>query len=428
MILLSLRERYRLRLSVAHFNHKLRRSAKDDELFSVRLAREHGLSVYLGREDIRAYAARRSLNLEEAARERRYLFLKKTAARIGADRIATGHTVTDQAETVLMRLLRGCGIRGLGGISPEVDRLIIRPLIEIERQELEAYLRAQDIPWREDESNRDRRFLRNKVRLDLIPYLREGFDPRIIRHLGRLADICREEDEYLSRSFRRKLAAGLPSEHEGLSLDAGELAGLPVALARRRVRELLRRLRGNLRRISFGDVEAVRGLAEEKEVHLPGGLVLRRQHGRILAAEKKPQRTALQYEHVWDGGGNLAIRETGLRFSAAKLPKRDLRRISYDNDRRAYFDAAKLEFPLVVRSRKDGDRYRPLGAPGRQKLKEVMRAKGIPAAERDRHPVFLSGGKITWVLGLPVAEEFKITPATKSVLCLERVENSKRRG
>ncbi len=418
--LLRLRESYSLRLALAHFNHLLRRTAADDEEFAAEQARRRGLPFFLGREDIQAFASAEGLNLEEAARERRYEFLKKTAARAGANRIATGHTLNDQAETVILRVLRGTGPAGLGGISPSVAGLIIRPLLEVERHELDAWLRAEGVAWREDESNRDRRFLRNRVRLDLIPFLKKDFEPAIVRQLGRLADICREEEDFLRGWDERERAGKASSAGEGASLDAAELARLPVAAGRRLVRDFLRQAKGNLRRLSFSDIEAVRCLGEHKEHSLPGGPVLRCDGGRIRVAEKREPGAPPAYHYIWNGRGTLRVDESGEGFRTEAFPKAAAGSLTHDDERVAYLDADKIQLPLVVRPRKEGDRYQPMGAPGRKKLKEIMRARGVPLEDRDRLPVFLSEGKIAWVPGLSVAEEFKITPATRNLLIIRK--------
>ncbi|OGD18481.1 MAG: tRNA lysidine(34) synthetase TilS [Candidatus Aminicenantes bacterium RBG_16_63_16] len=419
-ILERLRQKYGLRLALAHFNHLLRRAAAGDEQFAAEQAQRHGLPFYLGREDIRAHASGEGLNLEEAAREKRYEFLKSTAVRIGANRIATGHTMTDQAETVILRILRGTGPTGLAGISPSVAGLIIRPLLEVEHEEIEAWLRAEGIRWREDESNRDRRFLRNRVRLDLIPYLKKEFEPAVVRQLGRLAEICREEEASFRALDQKERGAKALAVDEDASLDAAELVRLPVAAGRRAVRDFLRNVRGDLRRLAFSDIEAVRTLGEHKEHSLPGGPVLRRDGGRIRAAGKKESAFAHPCHYSWDGRGTLTIEELGLGFRAETRSMVDAGSFTYDDERTANLDADRMSFPLVVRPRKEGDRYRPLGAPGRKKLKEIMRARGVPLEDRDRLPVFLSEGKIVWVLGLPVADEFRVTPATKNLLVLSK--------
>ena len=416
--LLELREEYGLRIAVAHFNHRLRRAADQDERFVIRMAQKLGLPVYVRREDIRAFAAKHGLNIEEAGRERRYKFLRETAGRVGVSRIATAHTLTDQAETVLMRILRGTGPTGLGGIAPCIDGLVIRPLIEVKRREVEAYLRVRRIPYREDETNRDLRYQRNRVRRRLIPYLERNFEPKIVSHLGRLAEISREEEQVWAQHIKARARRAIFLKKGKIFFDAGRLSSLSPALGRRLVRAFLSAIKGDLRKFSFRDVEAVRCLAERKEAALPGKLVLRREQGLISIKERSAP--SIGYEYEWDGKKNLVIPEVGLSFAGRKINKGKTALSLYNDDRRALLDAAKVRFPLLVRSRREGDRYRPLGSPGRKKLKEIMRAKGIPLGERDRRPVFLSRGKIVWVQGLPVAEDFKVSPVTKAIIVIAK--------
>jgi len=417
-LLLDLREEYSIELALAHFNHLLRRSAMEDERFVISAAQKYNLPLYLRREDIRDYAKKQGLNVEEAGRERRYEFLRKTASKIGAAKIATGHTMTDQAETLLMRLLRGSGLRGLGGISPVVDGLIIRPLIEVQREETKSYLQANRIPYRTDESNLDRRYLRNKVRLELIPYLKKNFEPRIVEQLGRLAEIIRGEDGFLEEIAQAETQNALVKKKEKIFLDANAISSFPSGLARRCVREFLTQVKGDLRRISFKDVESVLGLREQKELHLPGKLILRREKGYIFPKDRV--QPSISYEYSWNGREVIEIKELGLCFTGRKTPKARIPSFLFDDNQRAYLDRAKLQFPLAIRSRREGDRYCPLGAPGQKKLKEIMRAKGIPLSQRPRHPIFLSGGKIIWVLGLPVGEKFKVDTGTRTVFVIEK--------
>jgi tRNA(Ile)-lysidine synthase len=180
----------------------------------------------------------------------------------------------------------------------------------------------------------------------------------------------------------------------------------------------LRAVKGDLRGFSFRDIESVRCLAERKKATLPGKLLLGRNKGRISVMPRAVPTT--HYEHEWNGKEDLSIPEIGLSFSGKVVNKGKTGLPPYDNDLRALLDAGKLEFPLLVRSRREGDRYRPLGAPGRKKLKEVMRARGIPEEERNRLPVFVSGGEIVWAPGLPVAEDYKVTPATEDVVIISK--------
>jgi len=418
-LLLELRREWRIEIALAHFNHRLRRTAERDERFVRRAAERWALPLFVKKHNVRAYARRRRLNLEEAGRELRYDFLKRTAAKIGANKIATGHTMNDQAETVLMRLLRGAGSHGLAGIAPIVDGAIIRPLLGIERRELERYLRKENLSFCRDESNQDRRFLRNRVRLGLIPYLQKNYDPAIVRSLSRLAAITQAEDDFLDKVTREKCRRFIIHKGAARLLDMRRVSSLPEALARRCVRQYLRELIGDLRGISYHDADALLGLGDGKDFPLKKGLVLSRTGGFISVKEKTiPKR---RYQYLWDGRGVLPVREIDARFRGKRIQRDKIRSYRFGDAARCYCDAGKLDFPLLVRSRLDGDRYRPFGSPGRKKLKEILRAKRIPVRDRDKHPVFLSGGKIVWVLGLPVAEEFKLTAQTKTVLALTKL-------
>lgn len=418
-ILLELRHEWSFELHLGHFNHKLRQSADEDEQFVRRLARRHSLPLRIGREDVRATARTMGLNIEEAGRRFRYDFLKEQASKMGKAKIATAHTMTDQAETLLMRLMRGSGLRGLAGIFPMVDGVIVRPLLGVEREEVEAYLKEKKIEFRVDESNSDRRFLRNRIRLDLLPYIRKNFEPAIVQHLARTASIIREEDSLLEEMAREEARTALTKTQGGLSLDSRFLSSLPRALARRIVRNFIVELRGSLRRISFEDVESVLSLAEGKDCSLKEDLVLRREGDRVFLRKAAASQ---EYEYEWDGRTPLQIRELNLKFTGKRIKRKSASSLPFDDRSRAFLDFQKLSFPLLVRSRQEGDRYRRLGAPGQKKIKEIMRARGIPVAERKSHPVFLSGGEIIWILGFPVSDKFKLRADTVDVFCIECAE------
>jgi tRNA(Ile)-lysidine synthase len=458
-LLLDLRREVPFDLALAHFNHRLRAAADADERFARNVARSLGLPIIAGRRDVKSYARRRGLNVEEAARILRYEFLGRAAARAGAAKIATGHTLNDQAETFLIRLLRGSGPRGLAGIYPVHEERIVRPLIDISRKEVEAFCRRKKLAFRTDETNLDDRYLRNKIRRRLIPYLERHYEPRLMVKLGRMASIFQEDESVLDELTRVETARlivrrdgglaldggrgpGLCSPHsranegghcpgvhfrstrpwiqttgewqaEGLSLDARRLARLPRGLARRAVRAFIEETAGDLRRISFEDVEAVLDLGEGKELTLPKKLHLRREGGLIQAKTESP--SPARYAILWDGRGALPVPSAGLTFFGGRLKKKSAAALAYDDKTSCFCDAGKLRFPLLVRSRQEGDVYRPLGAPGKKKLKEILRAKRIPLSDRNTLPVFCSGGKIVWVPGLPVADDFKVGPKTKRI-------------
>jgi tRNA(Ile)-lysidine synthase len=419
-LLLELRDEMPIEIRLAHFDHRLRNESREDERFVRDLARRWVLPLAVGSADVRSYAARRKLNLEEAGRELRYRFLRRAAAAGGATKIATGHTMTDQAETVLMRLMRGAGLAGLAGIAPVVPGPpcpVVRPLLGLTGAALRAWLGARGLPFREDVTNRDTRFLRNRIRAELLPELAGRYEPRIVEHLARLAGIVREDDELL-HEFVRELADEFILRRGGaVELDLKTLPLLIPALARRVTREYLRELAGGLRDISYDDVASLLRLGEGKEFTVRRGLVLKRTGGRI-GPKKKTAAVARPYREEWDGRRALALPAAGLVLRGSLKTAAGPRPVRNDDRSRADLDAATLVFPLTVRSRKPGDLYRPLGAPGRKKLKEILRAKGVPADRRDRLPVVLSRNEIVWAPGLPVAEAHKIKASTRSVFSI----------
>jgi tRNA(Ile)-lysidine synthase len=445
-LLLGLRQEVPFEIGIAHFNHKLRASASLDEEFVRSTGRRLRLPLFIGSRDVRTYARRKKLNLEEAGRVLRYEFLQRTAARWGATKIATGHTLSDQAETFLLRLLRGSGMRGLAGVYPVVDSgrtRIIRPLIEIPRKAVMAYCRAKRLSFRIDESNADLRFFRNKIREKLVPYLERRYDPHIAARLGLVASILQEDEAILETITAERCTRLIVRVPDGVRLNAPLLAQFPRGLARRCARAFIRETKGDLRRISLADTDAVVDLGDGKMFVLPGGIRLRREGEFIFRDDE--QAANKPYAQHWAGRRPLRIPEAGMTFSAERIrlaadfsssdkmnksrrllaalrgAERKERSVGIEDSVECYCDASLIQFPLVVRSRTDGDRYRPLGSPGRRKLNEVMRGKRIPVSDRNRLPVFCSGADIVWVPGLPVAEGYKVTPRTRSVFLIRRI-------
>ncbi|UCE39778.1 MAG: tRNA lysidine(34) synthetase TilS [Candidatus Aminicenantes bacterium] len=413
-VFLELQKVWFLDLFLGHFNHRLRPGAGEDERFVRKFAQEHALPLFVASEDVRSFAKKYRLNLEEAGRMLRYEFLTKTAREIGGAKIATGHTLDDQAETFFLRLMRGSGLKGLGSISPVVEGRIIRPLLSVEKKDIANYVKKKGWEFREDESNLDRRFARNKVRLDLIPYIQQNFEPNIIRRIGKIVSILQEEEKLLDKWASHETKKAVLYEEGEVRLDLNSVLGLPQGLARRVVREFIRKLKGDLRGITFEGVDSLLNLEEGKSFHLTDKLLLKRENSLVFLRSELPDPMAYSYE--WDGSSPLILEELSLMVKAERVKRP--KSFVFDDNTKAYLDGKAISFPLQVRNRQEGDRYRPLGAPGQKKLKEIMRAKSLPLIEREKKPVFLSTDEIVWVLGLPVAEKFKISDKTKEVLVI----------
>ncbi|HDJ22697.1 MAG TPA: tRNA lysidine(34) synthetase TilS [Candidatus Aminicenantes bacterium] len=420
-LLLELRKEMGFGLYLAHFNHQLRPEADEEELFIRERATQLKLSLTVGRANVRQEASRQKLNLEEAARVMRYRFLEETAAKIGATKIATAHNLNDQVETFFLHLFRGTGPRGLWGIRPKVGERLIRPLLEVSRAEIETYLRQNSLPYRVDRTNFDRRWLRNKIRVELIPYLLEEFDASLLHHIKILTKIGQDEEEVLLSLGQEWAEKIIYETQENLCLDRRRLSSLSPGLARLIIREYLRQLRGDLRAFTFRDVETIFHSRPGQTLVLSRQVKLRCEEERIyvLLTESPPS-----FCYEWEGQNQLEVKEIGIVFEAQTKIKTTLEDLNFDDWQGAYLDSQKVSWPLVVKPRQPGDRYQPLGSPGRKKLKEIFRHRKIPWFLRSQLPVFWSKGEIIWVPGLPVAEKVKIDRATKEVLHLRIIKGN----
>jgi len=396
-------------LQAAHFNHRWRGAEADrDQACAVAVAAQLGLECVVGT----AAGAWRGSNLEAHAREQRYAFLEEVATVRGCSKIATGHTLDDQAETVLLRLLRGSGWDGLAGIRPVRDGRIVRPLIDCSRAAVLAFLDSAGLPYCEDSSNADRRFLRNRVRHEVLPLL-HLINPEASRHLAAVADILAGEAAVLEAQIAPLLRAG--SEPDG-GLAITAVRAVSPALAPRLVRAWLRDQRGDLLRLGAAHVRAVVDLAHgsrpNAQVRLPGGRIVVREYQRLrLQAWTVPEMTSAQ---VIVPGTTVNL-ENGWRISAALVPiptamPGDLWSLVADAD--------ALAAPLIVRGVRAGDRIRPLGMRGHRKLQDVFVDRKLPVAQRRGRPVVETGGEVLWVPGLARSGRALITPGTRSALRL----------
>jgi tRNA(Ile)-lysidine synthase len=440
-VLLALQDSLGVRLLVVHLNHQLRGAESDtDEGFVRRLAQRLGLEFLVRREDVAVRANKYGLNLEEAGRQARLEFFTHLIAANKADAVALAHTLDDQAETLLARITRGAGTRGLAGIYPVVELggaaghgRIVRPLLGVRRAELRDYLSQLEQDWREDTTNLDPRRLRNRIRLELLPKL----DPAAIQHLGRLAEQARQEEGFWGALIEERFQALVAPRGDRFELEvaallapAQELARLSPraareaqrAVAQRLVRRTLEAVRGDLRRITQAHVESVLRLAEEgqsgQRVELPGAVV-ERCFSRLVFGSPQP-RTATEAESDYgvqvEGPGSVTL-PSGDVLSFKLVAVGELE--SGYNDGKKAADAARAPFPLRVRAWQPGDSYRPAGANRRKKLKTLFQQARIPVGERLRRPVVLCGEEIVWASGLGFAAGYELVVGSRRALLIE---------
>jgi len=441
LLLLELREKLGIVISVVHFNHKLRGKASDaDEAFVAKLAAKHGLEFHSAAADVAQKAKKERANLEDAARRARYDYFRSLVESGVCGRIAVAHTADDQAETVLAHLLRGTGLAGLGGIH-SVAGPVIRPLLSVRRSELRGFLGARKQTWREDATNRDTKRMRARIRRKLLPLLEKHFQPAIVEHLASLAQLAREDEAFLDAITKERERALVQSSGERARIAVDDLLvpwkkkelhtensdnteGMR-ALSKRMVRGIVESIKPRAGQLGAGHVEAVLQLARSAQsgssLSLPGGVEARKERSALVfqavenAGVRTSQSTPREYEYKIDlanGARGVSVAELGCVFRLRVIdwpPKRG--ETSRDG---AVLDRDRLRFPMVLRNWRPGDRLRPQGHRSTHKLKRLLNEKRINWWERDGWAVLTSGGVLVWARGFPVAAEFAANEGTRA--------------
>ena len=404
-----------LSLHVVHINHGIRkRESKREEKFVSHLAGRMGLPITVKSLDVPSYARRKKLTVEEAARDMRYSALEQLAGKLNAKKIALGHTASDQVETVLMHLLRGSGPQGLSGIPP-VRKLgstaVVRPLIEVNREEILNYLKKNKLTFCLDSSNRKTEYFRNRIRLKLLPLLRKNYNENIDGALLRLSEILKEENAYWERVVERVLGKVVSWEAEKILIDFKRFLRYNVIVQRR----VLYRLFGGI--VSLSQIEAIRSLAQKssqgKRVYLGKRFSVRKE-GDFLIFSSSPERRFKKFNYPLRVPGKNEIEGLDLTLNTRIV---DFRPVSDKGANTAYFDVDKINFKkLLLRNRREGDRFRPFGLRGTKKLSDFFIDRKIPRRLRDRVPLLVEGEDILWVVGIRRADKARITEDTKKIL------------
>jgi tRNA(Ile)-lysidine synthase len=416
----------------AHLNHQLRGADADaDARFCLDLAARLELPIDVERIDVAALARDTGGSIEHAAHIARYAFFDRAAARLGATAVAVAHTKDDQAETFLLRLLRGAGPRGLGGIHPRAGS-VVRPFIDTSRAEIRDFLRAAHIAFREDASNADLAIPRNRIRHELLPLLDARFTPGIVDVLDREAAIARDDADYIEGAARAAAARLVSQTARGVELDRDGLVAEPPAIARRVIRLAQQKAAGPDRFVGFDAVDAVHRFAVSKstgQLDLPGHRVNRRGGSLVLTGSRGREKPspAADFLYQLEVPGQVAVPEAACAISADARrvpPGRSAGEVWHLAGRsdEAVIEARRLAAPLAVRNRRPGDAFHPLGLKGRKTLQDFFVDAKIDRFERAITPVIVdSAGQIVWIAGHALAEEFRVTDATKDVVILKRL-------
>lgn len=405
-VLHALAPSWRLRLHVLHVDHQLRPDSARDGEFVLDRARRLGIPAAVARVTVRAGAS-----LEAEARAARYAALEAHADHVGADRIALGHTADDQAETVLMRLLEGAGVRGLAGIPAGRGRFI-RPLLEVRRVAILAGLHEAGLPWREDPSNQDPKFLRNRIRHDLLPLLNAAYRPDVVTALNRVARLARSAVDAIDRLAATELARLALDADDAVMLPLAALRALPQAVAAEVLRRAAARFgrRAPLRAWGHRGLRRILGSPLPRRPFCLSGVRVEVSTGWVRLGAEPPR---LLGEHRLSVPGRLPLPEIGQTIEARVVDAK-----GYEVPRggkRVAFDADRLPAFLTVRGRRRGDRFAPFGG-GERRLKRFLIGAKRPRWDRPRIPVVEAAGTILWLGGLRRGAAAPVTGATRRVL------------
>jgi tRNA(Ile)-lysidine synthase len=416
-ILYALRKHLNINLTVAHFNHGLRpREDEKETEFVAKLAKKLNLALI---NDISKNITKvHGSSIEEKAREMRYQFFQKAINENHAQRLALGHTLNDQAETVLMHFLRGTGITGLSGIPPIRQNCFIRPLIDITRDEIHSYLKENDESFIMDSSNLETRYLRNKIRLELLPLLLD-YQPKLVEHLGELAFLCRQETRFLDGEATKLLdMITVDSSKNSLELLLTNFTTLSSSLQYRIIRQAIKKIKGNLRKIERGHIKTIIDCADKDKpqikVNLPENIIVKKIYDRLRFSLGDTIKTQ-NFSYSISNMGMLTIKEINKAISLTEISKDDFM-LSTDSSQAAYLDLDKLKWPLRIRNFRPGDKFMPYGMNGFKKVKDIFIDNKIPSEERKKIPILISHHDIVWVYGIRIDERYKIKQKTKRIL------------
>ncbi|MFD3155551.1 tRNA lysidine(34) synthetase TilS [Haloimpatiens sp. FM7330] len=426
-MLYNIKNQLDISIVVAHLNHCLRgKDADEDEKCVEKFCEKVGVKFFSKRVDVNKLANDKNISCELAGREARYQFFHEVKDKTKAQKIAVAHNANDKAETVIMRIIRGTGLDGLSGIKPIRDNVIVRPIINLTRQEIEEYCKQNNIDTRIDKTNLENIYSRNKIRLELIPYIEKNFNKDIINTINRFSEIVSKDNEYLEKLANDKYEMYCNFKNGKIIINK-QIFYEDEAILTRVVRICLLKIKGNLYNLEkkhIYDILKIQKHSTGKKINLPGNLIVTNNYGDIYIYNKQDMNfdsneqvrinlNSKQYINNLSININTCIEENNIN-------------IKYEsNEYIKYFDFEKIQGDILLRFRRKGDRFTPLGMKGSKKLKDLFMDLKIPKDERDRIPLICFGNNIGWVVGYRISEKYKIDRNTRKILKIhiEKGEN-----
>lgn len=420
-ILSRLRNEFDIRLGAIHINHLLRgNEAIDDEEYTRELCNSLNIEYYVERIDIGKISKEKGISIELAGREERYKAFESIKNKFSYDKIAVAHNSNDQAETILMRLMRGSGLEGLTGIKAKREDGIIRPILCLNRKEIEDYCEKYKLKPKIDKSNYERIYNRNKVRLDIIPYMKENFNYDIVDTLNRMALLLQKDNEYLEEVADKAYKKYCRKEKNTLIVSKELFINEKEAIITRVLKNSFKDISNSYKNFEMKhiiDIIELSKLGTSKQIHLTNGIVVENSYGDIIFKERKNKNEGIINKDVTINKSDISkqFEFSNYIIELEVIDKKNNIEFS-NNDLIKFFDYDKIEEGIIVRNRRDGDKMIPIGMKGTKKLKDIFIDLKIPREERDIIPIVCFDKKISWIVGCKVSEEFKVTSNTKQIL------------
>jgi len=410
-------------LAAVHFNHHLRGIESDaDERFVRSLADSMGIAYLGGQADVARVARERRRNLEATARELRYRFLFSLVDQGRLELVVTAHTANDQAETVLMRMLRGAGTRGLSGIYPLLEGKVARPFLDLTRAEIMGEIEARKLEYRLDSTNLDARLRRNKVRRELLPLLEREFNPAIIPLLKGHANRARDEEAFLEQQALERSRPWRLREGAEEKISVRALEGFAPAIQRRVLRQMLQSTCPGLHGLAYANIEELLRFAlsaqSGRSLPMPGGVIAKKEFDWLVLGPQAISSGSDAYAYPINVPGQINVPLLGVTF-VLKIVEPLGRAGEYNQVAGGALDVEKLPHRLLLRNWRAGDHYWPSGSRKLRKLKELFRQRKIPRGRRRLWPVLECGKQIVWVRGFPPAASVAATPDSRRLLVVE---------
>ena len=423
-ILVKLREKYNFKLYAAHINHMLRGEEADkDEEYVEKMCNKYDIKLYIKRVDINKIVIEEGLSSELAGRRERYKFFDEIFEKENIDRIAIAHNANDQAETILMRLIRGSGTHGISGIKPIRDNKFIRPILCLNRADIEKYCEDNELNPRIDKTNLETIYSRNKIRLKLLPYIKENFNEDIVNTINRFGVISSIDNDYMESEARTTLKENFENKcNEGVLKK--EIFSKHEAVLSRSIKMALEIVAKVDRNFEMKHIYAVINLQKGetgKSIQLPNNILVSNVYGDIkisncvnnLAGETKCKE--IEIKNILNTNVNEGINIDFYKYSISMRVIKDKNVNFKANHLIKYFDCDKIN-DVKIRFRQNGDRIVPIGMKSPKKLKDIFIDKKVPKDERDLIPIFEFNDDIAWVMGIKTSDIFKVTRDTKNIL------------